>query len=54
MNAHHRFAAGLAVLILLIACLGALAGCGGGGDDADPPGQPTPQVNCQAQPAACR
>lgn len=53
MSGHRRFAAGLAAVILGIALLFTLAGCGGGGDAADQPDQPTPGVDCTARPADC-
>lgn len=42
-------------LLALTALVGALAGCGGGGDDKEPtPDQPTPAVDCTANPKACQ
>ena len=41
-----------AVSALLAAASLVLAGCGGGGTDEEP--QPTPTVNCAANPNACK
>lgn len=53
---HFALAAGLRMLAVLgVAILAAhlLAGCGGG-DPEDEPDQPTPSVDCQAKPQACK
>jgi len=42
----------ITVTLILSAAL-VVTGCGGGGDDEDPH-QPTPQVDCKANPNACK
>jgi len=54
LAALHTIAVLLA-LALVAVLLGALSGCGGGGDDAPtpPPDQLTPRANCKQQPGLC-
>lgn len=51
-NAAH-FALGAIALLLAIAMVVALTGCGGGGDHPED-ATPQPGVNCQARPELCK
>lgn len=53
-SATRTFVTLLAALAAGTALVLMLAGCGGGGDENEQPEQPTPAVDCQAKPEACK
>lgn len=52
LKAYLRTIGAIFLLLILIAGVAALAGCGGGGDDE--PAVPTPSVDCKAHPELCK
>lgn len=52
MTTAARWALRLIAIPFVLSMVAVLSGCGGG-DPHDPPDQPTPAVDCHADPKAC-